>query len=158
MITCNYIKYIRSERKKLKKKIYFIKKKIMTLVSVVLMAMMICGTQVFAVRETIVVIPNQAWNQRPSISRSGSHYYGTASCYAVYPLDNSTDYFSRVRVRITNGYQTNSPISDVYYLSETGGEVKVYIKDGYAALRSISFGFSGNSDKAAYADVYYTGN
>lgn len=39
MITCNYIKYIQSERKKLKK-VYFIKKKIRTLVSVLLMAIM----------------------------------------------------------------------------------------------------------------------
>lgn len=134
------------------------KKKIMTLVSVVLMAMMICGTQIFAVRETIVVIQNQAWNQRPSISRSGHYSYGTAQCYAVYPTDSSTDHFHQVRVRIANGYSTNQIISDTHYLSETGSAISIPIDEGAIHLKSVSFGFSGNSGQSAYADVYYTGN
>lgn len=135
------------------------KKKVISLVSVVLMAIMICGTQVFAVRETTVVIPGQGWNQRPSVSRTGSYSYGTVQCYAVYPTDGSVDFMHLARVRIANGYSTNQIISNVHTLSETGGAVNIPISEGYQSLRSISFGFSGHSaSDGAYIDVYYTGN
>lgn len=133
------------------------KKKIMTLVSVVLMAMMICGTQVFATQEVVYLELNQNWNVRPAVSRSGKYNDAYARCNSVYPPNGQEDTFTKIQAKLCTTAGTT--ISDVYTLSENDtSDTSLAIRNGYLYITSLKFAFRGNNPNYnALALVTYSG-
>lgn len=137
------------------------KKKIVSVVSVVLLLCMVFSTNVYVAssrRETITLLKNQLWNERSPVTRSLKNNFAYARCYAVYPTDGGTDNFEKIRVRVRDG--NGVILSDVKTLSEkAGSSEKITLKNNYLDQTQIYFVFAGNNpDYGAYADVYYDGN
>lgn len=127
-------------------------------VTSILMLSMLLGTIVFAESsrtETISLAKNSVWNVRNELRRSGTYYTVEANCYAVFPVDNSTDTFTKIKAQVVTAYQ--SAMTDVYTLNETSGTVDMTIKDGMLNHTSVYFRFCGNDPNyAAYSYVYYS--
>jgi len=134
------------------------KKKIAAVISTVLMIVLIAGTNVFAVRETIPLGANQVWNTRSAVARSTYYSYVAARCYAVYPPNGGNDNFTRVQVRAKNA--SGIVITSIVTLYETADTTtSIDIFEGYLNATSVTFQFRGNDpDYAATADVFYYGN
>lgn len=137
------------------------KKKIVSVVSMVLLLCMVFSTNIYVAssrRETITLLKNQIWNERSPVTRSMASSKVYARCYAVYPTDGGGDTFTKIRVRLRDG--DGYILSDIKTLYDTATEnTTIIIKDGYLDRQKIYFVFSGNNpDYGAYADVYYDGN
>lgn len=134
------------------------KKVRVVVMSVFFMGAMLLGTVVFAANsrtKIMTLAKNSAWNIRSELQRSGTYYTVEANCYGVFPVDNSTDTFTRVKAQVVTPYQ--SPMTDVYTLVETGGVVTMTIKDGMLNHPIIYFRFCGNDPNyEAYAYIYYS--
>lgn len=107
-------------------------------------------------RKSIRIPANQEWTTAGSESRSGNYSYVSAENHSVYP-ESGTDLFSTIQCKVTNSSGTRVCANEVYYLSETGGSVNIYMREGYLNTTTVYFKFRGNSSSAAYAVVSYYG-
>ena len=138
------------------------KKKIVSVVSMVLLLCMVFSTNLYAsefARETITLGKNQTWNIRQVVPRTMKYSVAYTRCYAVYPLDGGSDTFTKIKAQLRTS-DKSTVISNTITLYETFTDITpITIKEGYLNSSSIRFAFSGNNpDYAANADVYYYGN
>lgn len=106
---------------------------------------------------SLYIYPNQIWTADSDNTdfRSKNYSYVYARNHAVHPI-LGTDNFSKIQVRVTDGYGLR--ISDIYTLKEsatTASSIKIY--EGYLNTSLVGFQFRGNSSDEAYAIVSYDG-
>ena len=118
---------------------------------------MILSTNIFASsnRETINIYANGSPNVRQA-SRVNDYAWCEARCYAVYPVNGTTDTYTTIRCRVMNNSQ--QALTNEYKLVESNtSSTRMYFNDNYIGS-TLNFYFYGNSSNAARADVYYNGN
>lgn len=128
-----------------------------TFVSVVIVSLLVFGTQVFAApkRETVKLLTNMAPTVR-SASRSGKYASVYARCYSVYPYAGGKDTYKRIRVTV---YSTDHrQITGTVVLNEENtANTLIRFYDVPLNFYTINFYFTGNSNTApaAGAEVMY---
>ncbi len=123
---------------------------------VIVLVMLICNSA-FAVTVYGLHLPaNQVWVGGGSVSRSGNYSYVYARCMSVYPDNNDNDTYKKIQGRITYNGAVISEKS-YYVIKEGNGDYELKVKDGYLGLSKVAIEFRGNSNKSAYADVFYDG-
>ncbi|MGN0375921.1 MAG: hypothetical protein ACI4EN_10525 [Butyrivibrio sp.] len=121
------------------------------------------GTFVFGSygKGTVKVPKNQIMTQAETgITRTGDYGFASVMAKSVYPVTtNTTDNYTKCLTRLYHNTIGNTPISDVYTLTENTSLERIYIKEGYLGQTKIDLCFAGNNAKyAAYIDYYYYGN
>ncbi|MGB8455028.1 MAG: hypothetical protein WCD89_22195 [Anaerocolumna sp.] len=139
-----------------------VKKKIASVISLVLVLGFIMGTNAFAATDQIITVgKDMTWKDVDYLYRSGLDPYITASCSSVYP-DSGTDNFTRIQVGLKRTPNSPSPDTIInwggyYVLYEGEGDTKVQILDNYLSAYNIRICFRGNDpDYGANAVVSYS--
>lgn len=140
------------------------KKRIASVLSLILVISFVLGTNAFAVTDDLITVSkDMTWTVVNYLSRSGSDTFVTASVSSVYP-DSGSDNFTRIQVGLKRTPNQPSPDTMInwggyYVLYEGEGSTKVQILDQYLSTETVRICFRGNDpDYGANAVVSYSSN
>lgn len=138
------------------------KKRIISMLVVALMAVMMISTNVLASSGsgTVTVGYNSKMMQaKTDITRTGKYSFASIKATSVYPTgDYVLDTYSTCKTRLYHSDISNRVISDIYTIKE-GTTYKVYIYEGYLDLKKFDLCFAGNNPNYnACVSYTYNGN